>query len=59
MKVMKEVKKQQEHFEDIQPILIDYANYTPEKEDGTIVMDKEAVRGLLLQNLLLRRIVAK
>lgn len=48
----------QDHFEDIRPVLIELANYSPEEGD-TILMDKKLVKGLLLQNLLLRNIVTK
>ena len=49
-----------EYFDSLKPVLVEYANYTPsEKGEETITMDKEVARGLLLENLLLRRIVAK
>jgi len=50
----------QHYLEDLRPVLVEYANYTPEeKSEETIVMDKRAARSLLIQNLLLRNIVAK
>jgi hypothetical protein len=40
--------------------LIEYANYTSsEKGEESIVMDKEVARNLILQNFLLKRMVAK
>ena len=49
-----------EHFEDLKPVLIEYANYTAsEKGEDSIIMDKEVARNLLLENLLLKSIVAK
>lgn len=49
-----------EYFDSLKPVLVEYANYTPsEKGEETITMDKEVARGLLLENLLLRRIVTK
>jgi len=50
----------QKYLEDIGPVLVEYANYSPaEKSEATIVMDKRVARSLLLQNLLLRNIIAK
>jgi len=49
----------QEHFESLKPVLTEYANYTPSEErDGTITVDKEILKGLLLQNYLLKRALA-
>jgi hypothetical protein len=48
-----------EYIDEIKPILIEYANYTTPKEEETIVIDKEVVRGLLIQNLLLKDLIAK
>jgi len=49
-----------EHFDELKPILIEYANYTAsEKGEEGIVMDKEVARNLILQNLLLKRMVAE
>lgn len=49
-----------EHFDELKPILIEYANYTSsEKGEESIVMDKEVARNLILQNFLLKRMVAK
>lgn len=50
----------QEYFEELKPMLVEYANYTSsEKGEETILMDKEIARGLLIQNILLKSIVAK
>lgn len=50
----------QQYLEDLRPILVEYANYTPEeKGEETIVMDKRVAHSLLIQNLLLRNVVAK
>ena len=41
-------------------MLVEYANYTSsEKGEETILMDKEMARNLLIQNILLKSIVAK
>ncbi len=48
-----------EYIESIKPILIEYANYTTPEEEETITIDKEAVRSLLIQNLLLKDLIAK
>lgn len=50
----------QNHLEDLRPVLVEYANYTAEERgEETVVMDKEVARSLLIQNLLLRKVVAK
>lgn len=49
-----------EHFDELKPILIEYANYTSsEKGEESVIMDKEVAQNLILQNLLLKRIIAK
>lgn len=55
-----------EHFDNLKPMLIDYANYTPEDEEErdtepgeTVAVDKTTVQKLLLENRLLKRVVAK
>jgi hypothetical protein len=49
-----------EYINELKPILIDYANYTsPEKGGETILIDEKIVRSLLIQNLLLKDLVAK
>lgn len=51
------------HFENVQPLLVDYANYTPEEEtnapEETVLVEKSTVEKLLLENQLLKRVVAK
>jgi len=50
----------QEYFEELKPVLIEYANFTSsEKGEETILMDKEMARNLLIQNILLKSIVAQ
>ncbi len=48
----------QEHFESLKPVLLEYANYTANAEDGTISIDKSIVRSLIIQNILLKRLIA-
>jgi hypothetical protein len=44
------------HLEDLKPILLDYAHYVPgEKSGRKISVDEEVLRGLILQNILLKR----
>jgi hypothetical protein len=44
------------HLEDLKPILLDYAHYVPgEKSGRKISVDEEVLRGLVLQNILLKR----
>lgn len=48
------------HLDDVKPMLLEYAHYTPgEQETKTMAIDEKIVRGLLLQNLLLKRILAE
>jgi hypothetical protein len=54
-----------EHFDNIKPMLIDYANYTPEEETDadtepgeTVAVDKTTIQKLLLENRMLKRVVA-
>ncbi|MCP5104375.1 MAG: zf-HC2 domain-containing protein [bacterium] len=51
------------HFDNVQPLLVDYANYTPEENETEpeepVMMDKSTVQKLLLENRLLKRVVAK
>ncbi len=49
----------QNFIEDLKPVLVEYANYSAKKEKEVIVMDKEVARNLIIQNILLRRIVAE
>ena len=49
-----------EYINELKPILIEYANYTsPEKGEETILIDEKILRSLLIQNLLLKDLVAK
>jgi hypothetical protein len=49
-----------EYINELKPIMIEYANYTsPEKGEETILIDEKIVRSLLIQNLLLKDLVAK
>ena len=51
------------HFDNVQPLLVDYANYTPEEEtdtpEETVMVEKSTVEKLLLENQLLKRVVEK
>lgn len=49
----------QEHFESLKPVLVEYANYTGSEENGSITIDKELVRNLIIQNILLKRMIAE
>lgn len=47
-----------EHFEELKPLLVEYANYASSEEEGdTIVIDKKIVRNLLIQNILLKSVL--
>jgi len=48
----------QEHFESLKPVLVEYANYTSSPGNGTITIDKNIVRNLIIQNILLKRMIA-
>jgi hypothetical protein len=51
-----------EHFENLRPILIDYANYNAEKNGGTgemVGVDKTTLKKLVLQNYLLKQMVTR
>ncbi len=48
------------YLEDLKPLLLDYANATPESEPGRKVsIEADLLRALLLQNVLLRNALAK
>ena len=50
----------QEHFDNLKPLLIEYANYSPGVTNGDqVVMDRKMVQGLLIQNFLLMKTIAK
>lgn len=52
-----------QHFDNLQPLLIDYSNYTPEESETapeeTVMVEKSTVQKLLLENRMLKRVVAK
>lgn len=48
----------QEHFESLKPVLVEYANYTESPGNGTIAIDKNIIRSLIIQNILLKRMIA-
>lgn len=49
-----------DHFESLKPLLVEYANYTNEgNTKETVTMDKEILENLLIQNYLLKKIVAE
>jgi len=48
------------HLEDLKPLLLEYAHYSPRDQGAkTIAIDEKIVRGLLLQNMLLKRMLAE
>jgi len=49
----------QEHFENLKPVLLEYANYTSSPENGKITIDKSIIRSLIIQNILLKRMIAE
>ncbi len=48
----------QEHFENLKPVLVEFANYTSSPGNGKITIDKSIVRSLIIQNILLKRLIA-
>ena len=49
-----------EYMDDLKPILIEYANYTSsEGKEEAMLIDKDILRSLLVQNLLLKDLIAK
>jgi hypothetical protein len=49
----------QEHFESLKPVLVEYANYTASPDNGKITIDKKLVQNLIIQNILLKRMIAE
>jgi hypothetical protein len=49
----------QEHFESLKPVLVEYANYTASPDNGKITIDKKLVKSLIIQNILLKRMIAE
>ena len=48
-----------DHFEDLKPLLVAYANYSSEGNgDEPVSLDRDIVESLLIQNYLLKKIVA-
>jgi len=48
------------HLEDLKPLLLEYANYSPETASGRMVaVEENLLRALMLQNILLRDALAK
>lgn len=49
-----------QHIDDLKPIVVEYSNITPgEAGTDTVILDREAARSLLIQNLLLRKLLAQ
>ncbi|MGD2294550.1 MAG: zf-HC2 domain-containing protein [Candidatus Aminicenantes bacterium] len=47
------------HLEELKPVLVQMANYTVEKNgNGTILVDKEALQSLIIQNILLKSLIS-
>lgn len=47
------------HFEELEPLLIDIANsQTSEVGTDTVLVEKDLIRGLLIQNMLLKKVIA-
>jgi len=50
----------QQHLDDLKPIVVEYSNIMPGGEGTDMVtLDREAARALLIQNLLLRKLLAQ
>jgi hypothetical protein len=49
-----------EHYENIKPVLVEYANYPSSKKGSeSITIDKEIIRNLIIQNILLKRLITE
>lgn len=52
-----------DHFENLRPMLIDYANYTAEENEANdeelVTVDKKTMKKLVLQNYLLKKIAVR
>jgi hypothetical protein len=52
-----------QHFDNMRPLLLDYSNYSPQETraapEETVMVEKSTVQKLLLENQLLKRMVAK
>ena len=48
------------HLDDLKPLLLDYAHFVPgQSMDGRVAVDENALRALMLQNVLLKRKLAE
>lgn len=51
------------HFDNVQPLLVDYSNYSPEQDreepEEPVMVEKSTIQKLLLENQLLKQVVAK
>ncbi len=47
------------YIDELKPVLIEYANYTASEEKDTMTIEKDIVHSLLIQNLLLKDLIAK
>jgi len=49
----------QEHLENLKPVLVEYANYSaPQNGRGPILVDRGVIQNLLIQNYLLKKVIA-
>jgi hypothetical protein len=49
-----------QYFSDLKPVLVEYSNYSPaNKESNSVLMDKKVAQNLIIQNILLRKLVAE
>jgi hypothetical protein len=49
-----------QHLDDLKPMLLEYANYTAANENGsTLFIDQKTAQELLVQNILLKEIIAQ
>jgi len=48
-----------QHFEELKPVLLQMANYTAEENgNGTVLLDRQALQSLIIQNILLKSLIA-
>jgi len=48
-----------QHFENIKPVLVEMANYTAQENgNGSILVDKETLKNLIIQNILLKSLIS-
>ena len=47
------------YIDELKPILIEYANYAASEDKDTMIIEKDIVRSLLIQNFLLKDLVAR